>query len=171
MPLFKSLRSKSSRKSTASESSVVDANNNSTDFGPRSPSSTTHGSIRSNKKGIAANLQSNSVSSMDKMNMGRSSVPSSPTRYRASSYFREEGVNNGAGPTLMQTVSEMGNGNSTAIPSAPPVEPEIPKPRPSELFAGKGVQWQSVKLAGPPPSPSSLPKSNTNEDLQNFLKM
>ncbi|KAK0538650.1 hypothetical protein OC834_000364 [Tilletia horrida] len=40
-------------------------------------------------------------------------------------------------------------------------------PRPSDLFAGKGVNWDQVKLSGPPVVPTDTKR---NDELQTFLK-
>lgn len=66
---------------------------------------------------------------------------------------------------MMEAVSQVN-------PSTPAgIDTSMVKPRPSDLFAGKGVQWDAVNLAGPNISPGTLSKNNANEELQNFLKM
>ena len=160
MPLFKSLRSKSSRKSSASVASDADS---ATDFGPQSPSSATYGSVRS-AKGGPTDYNSASKRSLNKT---ASSAPSSPPsalpRYTSSSSIRgDHGARGGSdaqNASMMGTLAEV---NSTSMEA---------KPKPSDLFAGKGVQWDAVHLAGPNTSPATVGRTSNNEELQNFLKM
>lgn len=162
MPLFKSLRSKSSRKSSASVASDAES---ATDFGPHSPSSATYGSVRS-AKGGPTDYTSASKRSLNKT---ASSAPSSPPsalpRYTSSSSIRgDHGARGGSdaqNASMMGTLAEV-NSSSTGIDA---------KPKPSDLFAGKGVQWDAVHLAGPNTSPATVGRTSNNEELQNFLKM
>ncbi|UZJ51974.1 hypothetical protein CBS101457_001294 [Exobasidium rhododendri] len=166
MPLFKSLRSKSSRKSSASVSSEVD---NASDFGPRSASSTTYDSIRSTKNGGSVK-PSDSKTSLAKLPLTPSSPPRTLPRYQSSTSIRaaksalvDEGEKTQT--NLMETLPEVNSSPASTF------DPAMNKTRPSDLFAGKGVQWDAVKLAGPQASPATAAKTNTNEDMQNFLKM
>jgi hypothetical protein len=161
MPLFKSLRSKaSSRKSVSSVKTNKDEKN--TDFGPHpTSSSTTYGSVRSTKAAAVTKADTSSPSK-------HSSPPPPPSlpRYTSSSSVTQA---NGSATTdagMMRSLS----GVSPSLHSRG--EGSIENgPRPSELFAGKGVQWGAVKLAGPNVTPTPISASNTTEDMQNFLKM
>lgn len=147
MPLFKSFRSKSSLKSSAS---VLSENDATSDFGPRSPSTNTFASKKNSEFG-----------SMGRANKhhGGNQMTSSPSS--ASVRTSQSVALQSQQPNMMDAVSG----------GRPPASTDA-GPRPSELFAGKGVQWDSVKLAGPGSSPAVQTRSTTNntEDLQNFLK-
>lgn len=170
MPLFKSLRSKSSRKSSASVASETD---NSTDFGPRSPSSTTYGSVKSSKG--ATDYRSNSKRSLNKLASSTSSPVAALPRYTSSSSIPGDAGNKGApsydangggkDASTMEAVSRVNPATPTGV------DPSMANPRPSDLFAGKGVQWDAVKLAGSNTSPAAANKPANNDELQNFLKM
>lgn len=146
MPLFKSLRSKSSLKS--SSASILSENDKPSDFGPRSPSNATFTS----KKGA----DFNSVGRNGNKNNYASGLPSSPSA--ASVRTNQSNAVQAQQPNLMEVVT--------------PSESFSSMPKPSELFAGKGVQWETVKLAGPGSSPAVQERNtqNNTEDLQAFLK-
>lgn len=146
MPLFKSLRSKSSLKS--SSASILSENDKPSDFGPRSPSNVTY----SSKKGA----DFNSVGRNGNKTTYASGLPSSPSA--ASVRTNQSNVVQAQQPNLMEVIS--------------PSDSYSSMPKPSELFAGKGVQWDSVKLAGPGSSPAVQERNSQNntEDLQAFLK-
>jgi hypothetical protein len=156
MPLFKSLRSKSSRKSSASVASEVEST---TDFGPRSTSSTTYGSVRSTKG--ATDYRSDSRRSLPKVSSSAPSSPPSLPRYTSSPSVRYENNDGANGDSLMGAVTPSSSAGADIASD---------KPRPSDLFAGKGVQWDAVKLAGPGPKSPAANTSNS-EEMQNFLKM
>lgn len=182
MPLFKSLRSKSSsRKSNAS---VISKNDSNTDFGPRSPSSTPYGSVKSTKNTVksipssstptaaaaAAATKSQPVKEAvqppkEAAKPVPSSPPSLPRQNTNTSLARGDKESNGTKD------SQMVRSFSSASYATSIGEDGNPKPRPSELFAGKGVQWGAVKLAGPNSTPVPVAGTNNSEDMQNFLKM
>ena len=146
MPLFKSLRSKSSLKS--SSASILSENDKPSDFGPRSPSSATYSSKKA--------PDFNSVGRNGNKDAFASGLPSSPSA--ASVRTNQSNAVQAQQPNLMEVLS--------------PSESYSSMPKPSELFAGKGVQWDSVKLAGPGSSPAVQERNtqNNTEDLQAFLK-
>lgn len=147
MPLFKSLRSKSSLKS--SSASILSENDKPSDFGPRSTSNATFNS----KKGADFNSVGRNG---NKNTYAASGLPSSPSA--ASVRTNQSTAVQPQQPNLMEVVTPSESFNSM--------------PKPSELFAGKGVQWDSVKLAGPGSSPAVQERNtqNNTEDLQAFLK-
>lgn len=164
MPLFKSLRSKSSsRKSIAS---VTSKNDSSTDFGPRSPSSNTFGSVKSTKNATKdTSIAAKSQNLKEVVNPVPSSPSSNPQQSTSPSLMRGEKESNGTKDSnLVRSFSATSYATSIG-------EDGLAKPRPSELFAGKGVQWGAVKLAGPNVTPSPVATTNSTEDMQHFLKM
>lgn len=165
MPLFKSLRSKSSsRKSNAP---VIGKNDSSTDFGPRSPSSTPYGSVKSTKNVVTKDTPTVAESQPVKKEVKTvpPSPPSMPRQNTSPSLARGNQESNGTKDSKMvRSLSAVSYATSIG-------EDGSAKPRPSELFAGKGVQWGAVKLAGPNVTPSPVAGTNNSEDMQNFLKM
>jgi hypothetical protein len=159
MPLFRSLRSKSSLKS--SSASILSDKDG--EFGPRSPSQTTYGSTTNkNDFGSIGRTASKNKKTKNLVNE-KSDMTNSPSAasVRSTQSYSHASHNHQQPNSLMNTLS-----------SVPSDLAASNKPRPSELFAGKGVQWDSVKLAGPGAAPALQPKSasSTNEDLQAFLK-
>jgi hypothetical protein len=155
MPLFKSLRSKSSsRKSIASSVTTTNGGitEKDTDFAPHSTSSANYGSVKSIKADASSPVK-------------KSSSPSLP-RYVSSASVRAAKASNA--PTELPMVRSFSEMTPQSQPRSE--DPSNGKPRPSDLFAGKGVQWSAVKLAGPNVTPTPVAGSNNPEDLQNFLK-
>ncbi|CEH18393.1 hypothetical protein CBOM_04797 [Ceraceosorus bombacis] len=151
MPLFASLRNKKGRRGSLSSTGTAPAAGS--DFGPTSPS---RGSVTSAKQtngtGRAGNGHLTKRSSVSQLNGNGAVVPSGLPTIPASS----------TAPAVGSPTSETAKDPTAA-----------PAPKPSELFAGKGVQWDSVRLAGPQArlaTATSNSQAGTSEDLQSFLK-
>lgn len=166
MPLFKSFRSKSSSKSSASVLSGNDDDRDvNTDFGPTSSSV---GSFRNGSKKSKKSLDRSTKQTLASLSTSTSLSKHPIVPQSMSTSTLPTTTKNNEKSHLMEAVSSV-DVSTPPIAEVPPV-----KPRPSEMFAGKGVQWDSVKLAGPGSAPAEQNRSTTsssNEDLQRFLKL
>lgn len=200
MPLFKSFRSKSSLKSSSSVAGNDDRDV-SMDFGPRATSyggskgrnssdQVRSGSAKRSTTGVAPNklrgLSTLPTATESRGHAGRNgnanattgsaTAASSASAPRSDAPYAMQSQPQQPAPTQTQKkgYSSHMQPMHKAMSSIDVSSSNDFKPRPSDLFAGKGVQWDSVKLAGPG---SALAEQNrpaagsTNDDLQHFLKM
>lgn len=149
MGVFSSLRSKKSNEGRRASLISTSA----TDFGPThnaTPGKGSNGNSNGLASGLPAHPLSNSGGGGDKLG----TTPSRPTT--------------GTGVSTQHQQADrlsLAGADSNSLNGAD-------KPRPSDLFAGKGVQWDSVRLAGPAArvAPPNGAAQGTQEDLQSFLK-